>query len=80
MLNLKDCRCPTGLVRWAAWLKYPTLCLLVIPGVPVYLLRVMEKNSFIRITILCVFIPGCHLSLLDLRFTSSSLAVMVFSS
>ena len=36
------------------------------------------KEFFACFIVLCVFIPGCCLSLLDLCFSSSSLAVMVF--
>ena len=57
MLNLKDCQCPTGLVRSAACLKYPTLCLLAIPGVRVYLFWVLKRIFLLSLSS-CVFSPG----------------------
>ena len=75
-LNLKDCRYPTNLSEWAAWLKYPVLCLLVISGVGSFVSDDGEK-SLVWFIISFVFILVCSLSLLDLHFTSTLLAVLV---
>ena len=53
--TFKDCRCPTGLFERVTWLKYPVLCLLIIPGVQVHLSWVVGESPLFGLSP-CLFL------------------------
>ena len=70
-LNLKDYRYPTSLFEWVVWLKYPVLCISVIPGVWVHLSWVMGKSPLSGLSpclFLFWFVPCFYLIFVSLLY------------